>query len=204
MRELEFLPAWYPALRRKRRWMTLQAWLTGAVLITLGFWMLLAQRNVHAAQSTLDNIHGQLQQTDQELHRLSELQALKQQMSQQAQIVASLGPHVPTVRILNELEQLMPPEMALLDLSLTTQTQSEPTDVLAKAAGAQPTLMRVMHFRLHGVSPTDVDLGNFLARLAGVPYFSDIAMVYSRDRADSGHRMREFEVTFAIHLDDSN
>jgi len=32
MRELEFLPAWYPMLRRKRQWLMFQLWLTGAIL----------------------------------------------------------------------------------------------------------------------------------------------------------------------------
>jgi hypothetical protein len=54
------------------------------------------------------------------------------------------------------------------------------------------------------VAPSDVDLGDFLARLAGIPYFSDVAMGYSRDRTDSGHVMREFEVAFNINLDEGN
>ena len=204
MHELEFLPAWYPALRRRRRFVAMQAWLSGVVIVTLGFWMLLAQHNVRVAQGALNSINSQLQQTDQELHRLNELQALKQQMSLQAQVVARLGPHVPTARILDELEQLMPPQMALLDFTLNTQSQNKAPAALAAASGSQATQSRSLHLRLHGVAPTDVDLGNFLARLAGVPYFSDIAMSYSRDRSDSGHVMREFEVTFTIDLSDGN
>ena len=46
MREVEFLPAWYPQVRRRRRLVVLQAWMTLAVLIGLGAWMTLAGRNV--------------------------------------------------------------------------------------------------------------------------------------------------------------
>jgi len=204
MRELEFLPAWYPALRRKRRFVALQAWLACAILVVLGLWMLLAERNVRSAEASLANLQGQLAQTDDQLHRLSELQSLKDQMSQQAEVVSRLGPHVPIARLINVLEDAMPDDMAILDLSSQAQAQTKQASSLSAATGSQPVLVRTELVRLHGVAPSDVDLGNFLARLAGVSYFSDIAMTYSKDRVDSGRMMREFEVTFSIHLDDGN
>jgi hypothetical protein len=54
--------------------------------------------------------------------------------------------------------------------------------------------------RLLGVSPSDVDLANFLAGLTNVPFFQDVAMIRSHDKSDSGHIMREFEVTFGMSL----
>jgi hypothetical protein len=57
-------------------------------------------------------------------------------------------------------------------------------------------------FRLHGVAPSDIEIGTLLNRLAGTACISDIAMPYSRDRADDGRLMREFEITFAIDLTD--
>jgi Tfp pilus assembly protein PilN len=204
MRELEFLPAWYPALRRKRRFVALQAWLAGAVVAALGLWMLLAERNVRSAEASLVNLQGQLQQTDDQLHRLSELQSLKQEMSEQAEVVARLGPHVPVARLIDVLQDAMPDDMAILDLSSQSQAQTKQATALSAASGNQPVVIHTELVRLHGVVPSDVDLGNFLARLAGVPYFSDIAMTYSKDRVEGGRMMREFEVTFSIHLDDGN
>jgi Tfp pilus assembly protein PilN len=204
MRELEFLPAWYPALWRRRRFVALQAWLAGAIVAALASWMLLAERNVQAAQDSLQGLQKQLQQTDDQLHRLSELQSLKLQMSQQAEVVSRLGPHVPTARLINVLEEAMPPDMAILDLSTDSQAQIKAPSSLSAASGAHPAMVRTVRIRLHGVAPSDVDLGNFLARLAGVPYFSDIAMSYSKDRVDSGHLMREFEVTFSVRLEEPN
>jgi Tfp pilus assembly protein PilN len=204
MRELEFLPPWYPALRRRRRFVTIQAWITGAFVLVLGLWMLLAERNVRAAEASLNGLQRQLAQTDDQLHRLSELQSLKQQMSQQAEVVSRLGPHLPVARLINILEAAMPDDMAILDLSAQSQEQTKQATALSAASGAQSTVVRTTVIRLHGVAPTDVDLGNFLARLAGVPYFSDIAMAYSKDRVDNGHMMREFEVTFDIQFDDPN
>jgi hypothetical protein len=53
---------------------------------------------------------------------------------------------------------------------------------------------------VHGVVPTDVDFASFLAKLSTVPYFENVAMIYAKDRSESGHVMREFEVTFTVSL----
>jgi Tfp pilus assembly protein PilN len=204
VREMEFIPAWYPTLRRRRRLVIINAWIAAGFVVALGGWMLLAERNIRGAQASLDLLHGELKQTDTQLQRLSELQSLNQQMQQQAQVVARLGPHVPTARIVNILEDVMPPEMALLDFSSQQETQVKAQTAVAIAAGMQAPVVHRVRFRIHGVSPTDVDLGDFLARLAAIPYFSDINMTYSRDRSDSGHMMREFEVTFELTLDGEN
>ena len=57
-----------------------------------------------------------------------------------------------------------------------------------------------MKIKLKGVTPTDVDLANFLGQLSSVPYFENILMTYAKDRTDTGHTMREFEVTFTMNL----
>jgi Tfp pilus assembly protein PilN len=204
VREMEFMPDWYPTLRRRRRLVTINSWMAAAVVVGLGIWMLLAERNIRAAQGSLDLLHGELKQTDTQLQRLGELQSLNQQMQQQAQVVARLGPHVPTARIVNILEDVMPPQMALLDFSSEQETQVKAQTAVALAAGVQAPVVHRVRFKIHGVTPTDVDLGDFLARLAAIPYFSDINMTYSRDRSDSGHVMREFEVTFELNLDEGN
>ena len=38
MRELEFLPAWYPQTRRRKRQVLLQAWVTVGSVIALAAW----------------------------------------------------------------------------------------------------------------------------------------------------------------------
>jgi Tfp pilus assembly protein PilN len=204
MREPEFLPNWYPMLRRKRRWVILQSWLTAAVVVALGMWMLLSERNVHAAENALDSLQGQLNQSNGELRKLDELQSLRRQMSQQAQVVAHLGLHVPASRMIDALDQVMPTKMALLDLTLNTEQRVVAQSPLLTTPGAEPAIDRQLHVKLHGVVPTDVDLGDFLGHLSNVPFFRDIAMPYSKDRVQSGHVMREFEITFSVKLSEDD
>jgi Tfp pilus assembly protein PilN len=203
MRELDFLPDWYRKLHRRKRFVMLQMWLSIAIICALGLRIFLAGRNVRADEESLATLQAQLDQTNGQLQKLHESQVLRQQLSQQAEIVAKLGPHVPTARLLNALDEVMPRQMGLLDLSVDTQMSQKAATGIAAASGNVPTIDRRVSIRLHGVAPSGEDVGDFLARLASVPYFENINPSYSRDRNEGGHTMREFEVTFSIALDDS-
>jgi Tfp pilus assembly protein PilN len=202
MRELEFLPDWYPRLRRRKRFVLLQAWMTVVLVIGLGFCTVLLCRNVRGSEVSLNGLHRQLNQTDAELQKLNDLLTLQKQWQQQAQVLSQLGPHVPAARLFDSLAELMPPQMALLELSTSYEEQEKQLPSLVAAKGDESSVDRHLRVRLHGVAPTDVDLGNFLAKLTSVPYFGNIAMSYARDRTDGGHLMREFEVTFTVSLNE--
>jgi len=67
-------------------------------------------------------------------------------------------------KIMAALEQAMPADMALVDLTFDTEETPRPAGTLAaRAASEQKGPESKLHFRLHGVSPTDVDLAEFLA-----------------------------------------
>jgi Tfp pilus assembly protein PilN len=202
MRELEFLPAWYPQARRRKRLVVLQVYMTLLLGGGLAAWMLLVSRNTRAAGASLSDINIQLSQTQSELHQLEEQVTLKNQLLVQRQIVERLGLPVEMSRMLSTLDQKMPPEMSLTDLSFETQEQLKVVSTLAgaRSAGRGDNIDRKLRIRLEGVAPTDNDVANFLAGLTNVPFFEQVTMTYSRDRSDNGHVMREFEVTFCLDL----
>ena len=203
MRDLEFLPAWYPQTRRRKRQVLLQAWVTVCSVIALAAWLLLTQRSVRAADSTLAGLDVQLATTQKELNKLDELINKQKQWRQEEDVVSRLGLHVETTRMFNAIEAALPQEMAILDLSLTVDEQLLPVATLADAQAvqqAQSQMSRRLKVKMLGVAPTDVDLANFLGKLSVVPFFENVAMTYAKDRAEGGHVMREFELTFSVNL----
>jgi Tfp pilus assembly protein PilN len=200
VRELEFLPEWYPKVRLRRRRVALQGWLTLLLLAALGSWMLFVQRNVRAEQRELSGLSSEFTQSEAEVERLDELLKLQRQLGQQDEIFLKIGRPIEATKLFTTLEELMPPAMALLDLDIDTEDAAQaPANTLASRAAKEKT-QRKLRFRLHGVAPTDVEVGDFLARLSGRPLFSDLELSYSHERTDSGRVMREFEITFAIDL----
>ncbi|MEA2708335.1 MAG: type pilus assembly protein PilN [Phycisphaerales bacterium] len=205
MREVEFLPDWYPKVRKRRRSVALQAWVTLILLSGLGLWMLLVQRNVHAREIEIAALHSDLDQSENELARLEDLLQLQRQLGQQDQIFLKIGRPVETTRIITTLEQMMPADMALLDLTLETEEPARGGNgsgggLSARAQREKGHESPKLRFRMHGVAPTDMDLGEFLAKLTGRPFFKNVELMYSHERQDRGHVMREFEVTFTMDL----
>lgn len=206
MREVEFLPEWYPKVRQRRRMVALQAWITLILLCGLGLWTLLVQQNVRAREIELASLGSDLDQSETELQRLEDLLQLQRQLGQQDAIFMKIGRPVEATRVITTLEQMMPNDMALLDLWLDTEeapkASTERTGGLAaRAAREQKDQADAkLRFRMHGVAPTDVDLAEFLAKLTARPFFKNVELLYSHERQDRGHLMREFEVTFTMDL----
>lgn len=204
MRDLEFLPSWYPQLRKRKRLMMLHAYMTLVIAGGLGLWMFLAHRNVQVAEATVHRLDDNLTQTQAELQKLAELMTLQKQLRQQEQIKDKLGTHVEVTRMLTTLDSLMTRSMSVLDLSLETEEQLAGGAGLAGAREREEKkdqpVDRRLRVKLVGVSPSGEDVANFLAQLSNVSFFDQVAMTYSRDRIDSGHMMREFEITFSLSL----
>lgn len=206
MRELEFLPEWYHQTRRKRQMVGFQGWLLLLVIVGLGMWTGLAHRNVRAAQSTLDSLKGQLDQTYAEQRLLAEQLSLRQELEAREKIIASLGFPVEMTRLLQTLDSIMPKEMSLLEFRCqTTEEPLSPGAAKTVAAGIDPSRQteRRLKVWLVGVAPSDLDLASFLAGLTNVLFFDGVTVNYARDKVEAGHLMREFEVMFSINLTQS-
>lgn len=203
MREIDFLPAWYPKVRRKRTMTIVQSWATIGLVAAASLWAFSKHQQVKAAQLQMTELSSAMDHTRSELRKLDKLLALQAQWKQRDQILTKLGLHVESTRLLQKLEEVMPREMAILELELSIDEARPLAGALARVASATVKNIPVdrrMNVRLRGVAPTDVDLAEFLKRLNEVPYFENVAGFNAKDRSESGHMMREYEVTFAINL----
>ena len=94
MRELEFLPTWYPAIGRRRRQTLLQLWLTGLVAIALCLWQVMAHRNIERKERQAESFVEDLSQTRATLKLLEEQASLKQKLQVQDEMLAKIGTHI--------------------------------------------------------------------------------------------------------------
>lgn len=203
MHEIEFLPEWYPRIRRRKRVVVLQTWMTFVVALGLGAWIVMAQRNIRHAQAAMNSLDSQMAQTQTEQRQLEEQLAIKKELLLKEQIVAQLGFPVEMSRLLRSLDTIMPPEMSLVDASFETSEQlvaGSTAAALRATADKEQSIDRRLKVKLAGVAPSDVDLANFLAGLTSYSFFQKVSLVKASDKTDSGHLMREFEVTFEMDL----
>jgi Tfp pilus assembly protein PilN len=202
MRDVEFLPAWYPQLRRRKRALVIQVCATGTIILTLGTIALAKQLDLRRQQLMLTEARVELSRCGPALARLDALVARQQQLRQQEQVIARLGTQLDPTRLLNVLEDAMPAQVTLTDLTL---------DSRAAAPGAKDE--RLLAVRLQGLAPTDADIASLLSNLGNVKFFDDVTMAYSRDHAGGTPNApatqgvtltppptREFELSFSVNL----
>jgi Tfp pilus assembly protein PilN len=203
MRELEFLPTWYPQWHRRRRMVLLQVWITILLVLGLGSWLYLADRNCRDAQEVLVSLRGQLKETDEQLQQMDRLEALRKQLRLQDEVLNKLGDHIESSRLMGKLAAVLPPNVSLLNLTLEHEETPVPISNIARAALKNPSQVpmdRRLKIKVLGVAPTDVELATFITELNKVSFFERVAPTYTRDRKESGHLLREFELTFSVNL----
>jgi hypothetical protein len=134
---------------------------------------------------------------------MDKLESLRRQLRQQAEVLTRLGIHVEAGRLISKLSEAMPPSVSLLSLNIDTDEIPVQLSAAEKASlkeGAHAPIDRRLRVKVQGVSPTDVEWTTFMTELTKVPFFERVAFTSARDRRESGHVLREFELTFTINL----
>jgi Tfp pilus assembly protein PilN len=201
VRELEFLPDWYPQTRRRRRLIILQAWLILVLVAGMGTWVVLKDRNNSQDERILQVQSAQLAQTYAQLAEVDKLDSLRRQLRQQEEIVSRIGFAVEACKAVNAIDERMPRQMALTGIVLENEERADHSALAAnRGPNGEPPVDRRLKVRVQGVCPTDVDLANFMTQLSTVPYFEGVNNTFAREKAENSHVMREFELTFSVNL----
>jgi len=197
MHDVEFLPAWYAALQRRKCAMIAQGCASAAIVLFLTAAVIGREWEVHRQLQVVSHYDQQIDQAKQQLSALDGVLAVKQQLQQRQRVIAQLGIDLDAARLLNALESAMPAKMALTGLSFETQEQS--ILPVAQVAGASAS-DRWLIVRMQGVTATDVEVAMLLDKLSRFKFLDSVGLTYIRDRTEAGHTMRDFELRFRVNL----
>jgi len=199
MRDMEFLPDWYPQTRRRRRLVVLKGWLTLVMVAGMGTYMFLSDRNIAAADKALTSLRGQLDQTNAQLVEMDKLASMRGQLRQQEQIVSRLGYYVEAYKAIESIDSMMPKQMSLISLTIENEEKTD-TSAIQQAKGGDAPVDRRLKVKIQGVCPADTDYANFMSQLSANRFFDQISNTYAKDKSENGHVLREFEITFVVNL----
>lgn len=204
MREVNFVPAWYPSVLRQKRFLTAQAWMT-VILVVGGLASLMAaHRAGAAAHSELIESKVRAEQMFKQVSQLDEMLNLQKQLVGKQAIVNELGLPVEMSRVIAELGVCAPREVTFTELVAGTSERA-PTSLAERAAALTGTRSSVpsrqMNMRLRGIAPTESEVTTFYSKLIQRSCLSQVRLVHSNEKVDVDHKMREFEITFTINLD---
>jgi hypothetical protein len=198
--DLEFLPAWYPQLQRKKRLGVLQAYMTVALTAGLIVGLLFARHNASVEAVTVQQLRQQVTQKSTELRELDEQVRLKDQLTAQQRVLDCLGVPVDVARLLRTIEKSTTAETAITSFELNTEEQPVIVSSLDVAHQAQHGSQRRLRAIVDGVAPSNGDIVRLLAGLTDVPFFEDVALAHSVEKTIDGHVVRQFEISFWMNL----
>jgi hypothetical protein len=199
MREIDFLPSWYPDIKRRQRWVVAQAWGTLLFLLLLAAYAVAQRWKVEVAGRNPAVTEMQIGASRQELGQLTEKLKYQEELRRHEDLISRVGIGVDTTRLLKALEDAMTPGMALTNLSLETLEQTLPEHG-GSAVTTTPT-DKLLTVQMDGVAPSDLDVAALIEHLQKVGCFDNIAPPYMREGSvRNGHAMREFAITFTINI----
>ena len=201
MREIDFLPEWYPGVQRQRTMLRAQVFISAGVVFAGLIALMVGYSQCRAAQGKLNETNERAAQAVKEVHQLDEMLSLQSQLVTKRKIVAELGLPVESSRIISEFNECMSREVSFKDLELkTTETQLDTISDRAKQ-GDQRAVTRRLDICLKGIAPTESEVTAFWSRLIQRPFFTDVRLVNSVERRNGEHRSRYFEITLSIPLE---
>ncbi len=204
MREVEFLPAWYTVVRRRKLAVTIQAWATVGLAIALIVCTGIARFRVLTARNELISLRHDMAKTQEDLNRLDSMTQIKRRWSEQGQVLSKIGVSVESTRLLGLIAQSTPESISLIGMNLTTEEKIDAAKTLVNVRASrdkEPAIDRKLRVRLQGVAPSNAEVADMMTRLASNSFLEDVSMGYTKDSDQSGRLVREFEVTFALDLD---
>lgn len=203
MREIDFLPDWYPSVRRQRSVLRTQVYASAAVVLAGVAALTVSYHQCVAAQQDLGLTNEHAARAVKQVHQLDEMLTLQNQLVAKQQVVSELGLPVEITRIISEFNDCLPREVSFTDIDVhTSETTVDSISERAKSGGGK-VVTRRLEIGLKGVAPTESEVTAFWSRLIQRPFYTDVRLVNSVERTSGDHRWRYFEITLAIPLDNS-
>ena len=194
MGDLEFLPAWYPRLRRQER--TLSGYVMLAIAVVGYVCWCCSTTHTRLAEAATQASALDARINADETSALDPAQAAAQvsQLLNAAQGLAEVRGRMPLSRDVSAIAEVIPPGVLLTELSVETPETSA-------ATATQPTLDGLL-VRLRGQAPRVADVANTQAAISRLRCVKQLRLSAARDLPGPGNVSREFEMTFLLRSSD--
>ena len=208
-----FLPDEYVRDARERRSSIFALALFAIVMSAVFAAFLVTNRQWSDVRAAQVAINGETEQAAKEIAEMKNLEAMRTQMVEKAELARNLIEPVPRSVLLASLVNTMPENLSLLDFELKSEeikvvkptaakndpkarrtTRSKEPEVEAKP---EPVRRRVV-VSATGVAPDDIDVSRWMGQLERMPFLSGIRLEVSEEKELRGMNMRQFRFSMRI------
>ena len=206
MKEIDFLPKWYKAGKRRRVNYRRQYIVIACVFATLIAWSFSASLSISVVEAQVDMMHDSLKKNQQIAHGYTILQDSLEKLQEKKTLLDKLDTGVKISSTLAELSYLVGKNISLTSLNCTSEvfktkkTVSGSTVRLGKPASDRKDIMPPENVRfkivIKGVADNAEDVTAFIKRLERSEYLCQIIPVILRNIKDT--LVAEFEINCYI------
>ncbi|MBS3735021.1 MAG: hypothetical protein KGY99_08840 [Phycisphaerae bacterium] len=205
MPSINLLPDDYYKRRCQKRANTLCLVLFAVVMAGVVAAVLLSERRVARAEQVARDVEQQYQRAAQRIEQMQQLENEKARLDRKAQDTAALVERLPRSTLLALVTNWLPEYASLECFELETEQakassaagRSKFARVSRERSGAAPP--EIVTLYITGRAKTDVDVGQFLARLNASRIIRSARFVYSEAKVYNDVPVREFQVEAVLN-----
>ena len=204
MNHVDFLPETIRIKRELRSRIVREGYLLLALIGTVALLGTVRQGWIGEAEAQLSLVERRVANIQLQLENRSELERMEANLMIRRRIKEDLGSRANALDVMSELENIMPRTIVLKEMQLETMSvpvriieanQDATAQVASSNRAKKFTIEKRLRLTVTGLSPTDVDVANFIAQMSASPCFEDVNMGYTRNVEYRERRAREFQAS---------
>ena len=205
MKEIDFIPQWYKAGRKRQVSYRRQYTVMGVAVAIMFVWSFAGNHTISKANAELNTIEADLRENAAVLEEYNSLESQILTLKEKADLLNGIDDKIDLPAVIGEISYLVSEKIVLRKVEFKTEIfgdtktavrTSRVTFGSASKSGKYPMPAGNTRFKVvvAGLAADPSDVANLIARLEGSQYFSRIIPGFSRNRTVGDHLATEFEI----------
>ncbi len=210
MRNIDFMPEWYRADRRRRNSHLTRMWLGIIGLAALFLWFTVGRSRVNEAEGHLAHLRSQNRTVQAGLGIIDQLRDEQALLLEKYKLAVQLTPRISCVETLVGLAELIPPQVAVQHLELRS-SQEQPrkakslasvvaklSDSKADSGNEEHSKNQELQIGLVGLAPSEMDVAVLVGQLSGRQDFHGVNLEYCNATTIEDREGCTFKLKFVV------
>ena len=213
--ELSFLPDDYLERKARRRANALCAGLSVVVMGAIAAAFSITERNMREVEGRAAGVDRAYTEAAKSIEQVKNMKQQHEKVVHHAELVSSLVEKVPRSNLLAEFTNSLPEGASLLDLVMESRAKAQPAPAAAPtpaqrakgpqraaapaAAAPPPPPQFDVQIKLTGIADTDVQVAEFMTKLAVCDLLKDVNLVISDVHKQGDRTVRRFQIEMMLN-----